>query len=109
MLTAIIVAAGSSRRFGFDKLTAPIAGKPLIAHTVEAFERTQSVVDIVIVTQADRIKEFKAIVGAGKVAAIVPGGEHRHDSVEAGLRNLNESTRYVAVHDGARPLITPAA
>jgi 2-C-methyl-D-erythritol 4-phosphate cytidylyltransferase len=110
MLTAIIVAAGSSRRLGFDKLTAPIAGKPLIAHTVDAFGQTKCVDQIVVVTRADRINEFEGLLrNAGKVAAIVAGGEHRHNSVEAGLRTLKENTRYVAVHDGARPLITPAA
>lgn len=110
MLAAIIVAAGSSRRLGFDKLSTPIAGKPLIVHTVDAFEATKCVDEIVIVTRADRIEEFKAMVRTtGKVAAIVAGGEHRHNSVEAGLRHVNENTRFVAVHDGARPLVTPGA
>src|SRR5438067_2019079 len=110
MFTAIIVAAGSSRRLGFDKLTAAIAGRPLIAHTVDAFGQTNSVDQILVVARADRVNEFEALLRkAEKVAAIIPGGEHRHNSVEAGLRRLKESTRYVAVHDGARPLITPAA
>jgi 2-C-methyl-D-erythritol 4-phosphate cytidylyltransferase len=110
MLTAIIVAAGSSRRLGFDKLTAPLTGKPVIWHTVAAFENTKCVDEIVVVTRADRIDEFKAMFkNAGKVAAILAGGEHRHNSVEAGLHHLKETTRYVAVHDGARPLITPTA
>jgi CTP:molybdopterin cytidylyltransferase MocA len=43
MLTAIIVAAGDSRRMGFDKLLAPIARKPVIAHTIRAFEQAKSV------------------------------------------------------------------
>ena len=110
MLTAIIVAAGSSRRFGFDKLTAPIAGKPLIAYTIDSFEQTNSVDEIIIVTRADRIEEFKAITrSAAKVAAIVAGGAHRHNSVEAGLRHLKQDADYVAVHDAARPLITSKA
>jgi 2-C-methyl-D-erythritol 4-phosphate cytidylyltransferase len=109
MLTAIIVAAGSSRRLGFDKLTAPIAGKPMILHTVEAFQNTEAVIEIVIVTRADRIAEFKQALGSiPKVSAIIAGGEHRHNSVAAGLEKLGKDARYVAVHDGARPLITPA-
>jgi len=110
MLTAIIVAAGSSRRLGFDKLTAAIAGKPLIWHTIAAFENAKCVDEIIIVTRVERIDEFKGIASSsGKVTAIIPGGEQRHNSVEAGLRRLNEGTEYVAVHDGARPLITPKA
>ena len=110
MLTAIIVAAGTSRRLGFDKLSASIAGKPLIVHTVEAFEQSKCVNEIMVVTRAERIKEFEQLLHkATKVKRVVGGGEHRHNSVEAGLRQLNESTDYVAVHDGARPLVTPSA
>ena len=108
MLTAIIVAAGSSKRLGFDKLMAPIARKPVIRHTIEAFENTKSVTGIVIVTRTDRIKEFEGLViSLNKIEAVIPGGEHRHDSVAAGLKSLSAAARYVAVHDGARPLITP--
>ena len=108
MLTAIIVAAGSSKRLGFDKLMASIAGKPVIRHAIEAFEHTKSVTGIVIVTRADRVKEFERLVSSlNKIEAVIPGGEHRHNSVAAGLKSLNAATRYVAVHDAARPLITP--
>ena len=54
MLTAIIVAAGSSRRMGFDKLFAEIAGKPVVAHTIAAFENTKAVTAIIIVAREDR-------------------------------------------------------
>ena len=108
MLSAIIVAAGSSRRLGFDKLTASLAGRPLIVHTVNAFEHTKSVQDIIIVTRADRLVEFEQLFAAlTKIRAIIPGGQHRQDSVEAGLRQLDDATEYVAVHDGARPLVRP--
>src|SRR4051812_11798355 len=108
MLTAIIVAAGSSQRLGFDKLMAKIAGKPVVVHTVEAFEKTKSVDEIVVVTRADRIAEFKSILASlGKISAIIAGGEHRHNSVEAGLRQSGSATKYVSVHDGARPLVRP--
>ncbi len=110
MLTAILVAAGSSRRMGFDKLFSVIAGKPVIAHTIEAFERTQSVGGIIIVAREDRHGEFEQLVRDQKwrkIEALVGGGEHRHDSVRAGLKRLNADAMYVAVHDAARPLITP--
>jgi 2-C-methyl-D-erythritol 4-phosphate cytidylyltransferase len=108
MLTAIIVAAGSSRRLGFDKLTAHLAGQPLIVHTVGAFQQTKSVDQIVIVTRADRVAEFERLFsGMPKILAIVSGGEHRQNSVEEGLRKMDQRTEYVAVHDGARPLVRP--
>jgi 2-C-methyl-D-erythritol 4-phosphate cytidylyltransferase len=67
------------------------------------------VTEIVIVTRADRLGEFeKAIGSVDKVSAIVAGGEHRYHSVAEGLRHINRSAEYIAVHDGARPLITPA-
>ena len=104
MLTAIIVAAGSSRRMGFDKLSASIAGKSVIAHTVDAFAASASVREIIVVVHKDRREEFETIVGtAEKVREIVVGGEHRQDSVQAGLQRLDDLADYVAVHDGARP------
>lgn len=110
MLSAIIVAAGDSRRMGFDKLFTAIAGKPIIAHTIRAFERTDSVDGIVVVAREDRRAEIKAIVrdeNFKKVKSIIPGGKRRQDSVRAGLDHLESAARYVAVHDAARPLVTP--
>jgi 2-C-methyl-D-erythritol 4-phosphate cytidylyltransferase len=109
VLSAIIVAAGDSRRMGFDKLFAEIAGKPVIAHTLRAFERANSVDGIVVVAREDRHDEIKTIVrdeNFKKVRSIVPGGKRRQDSVRAGLDHLESAARYVAVHDAARPLIT---
>src|SRR6266571_664247 len=110
MLTAIIVAAGDSRRMGFDKLFAAIAGKPVIAHTLRAFERVNSVDGIVVVAREDRHDEIKMMVrdeNFKKVRSIVAGGERRQDSVRAGLNRVDRQAKYVAVHDAARPLITP--
>ena len=108
MLTAIIVAAGDSRRMGFDKLFATIADKPVIAHTVSAFERADCVSEIIVVARKDRVDEIKKIArdeNFKKVRSIAPGGKHRQDSVRAGLSQLEATTKYVAVHDAARPLI----
>ena len=109
MLTAILVAAGDSRRMGFDKLFATIAGKPVIAHTIRAFEHAGCVGGIIVVARGDRLAEIKKIVRdekLKKVQSIIPGGKHRQDSVRAGLDHLDAATKYVAVHDAARPLIT---
>jgi 2-C-methyl-D-erythritol 4-phosphate cytidylyltransferase len=110
MLTAILVAAGDSRRMGFDKLFAIVAGKPLILYTIRAFERCRCVDKIVVVAREDRHSAIEAIVrdeNSKKVQSLVPGGKHRQDSVRAGLSHLDPGTKYVAVHDAARALITP--
>ena len=95
---------------GFDKLFAVIAGEPVIAHPIRAFERATSVGEIVVVAREDRHDEIRKISrdrGFKKVLSIVPGGERRQDSVRAGLDRINHDAKYVAVHDAARPLITP--
>jgi 2-C-methyl-D-erythritol 4-phosphate cytidylyltransferase len=109
MLTAIIVAAGSSQRMGFDKLFAPIAGKPVIAHTLQAFERASCVNEIIVVAREDRQDEIRKISHVGnfkKIRSIITGGERRQDSVRIGLGRLRADAKYVAVHDAARPLVT---
>jgi 2-C-methyl-D-erythritol 4-phosphate cytidylyltransferase len=110
MLTAIIVAGGSSQRMGFDKLLALLGDKPVLAHTMEAFERADSVQEIILVARAERVGEFEKLVAQGdfkKVRHVVPGGERRQDSVRKGLDALSPATRYIAVHDAARPLVLP--
>jgi len=95
---------------GFDKLFAVIAGEPVIAHPIRAFEHATSVGEIVVVAREDRHDEIRKISrdrGFEKVLSIVPGGERRQDSVRAGLDRINHDAKYVAVHDAARPLITP--
>lgn len=109
MLSAIIVAAGSSQRMGFDKLFALLGEQPVVAHTVQAFERAECVDEIILVGRDDRLAELRELVGRAafkKVRHIISGGVHRQDSVQAGLNLLGPATRYVAVHDAARPLIT---
>jgi len=95
---------------GFDKLFVAIAGKPVIAHAIRAFERAGSVDGIIVVAREDRHDEIKTIVrdeNFKKVRTIIPGGKYRQDSVRAGLEHLDAAARYVAVHDAARPLVTP--
>ena len=109
MLSAIIVAGGSSQRMGFDKLFAIIAGEPVIAHTIRAFEHATSISEIVVVAREERHDEIRKIsrdTGFKKIRSIVPGGERRQDSVRAGLDQIDREAKYVAVHDAARPLIT---
>ena len=78
-LVAVIVAAGSSQRMGFDKLTAPLLGHPLIVHTLAAFQNCPDVASAVLVCAADRVGEFQALAaefnwgGPGPAAGNVPG------------------------------------
>jgi 2-C-methyl-D-erythritol 4-phosphate cytidylyltransferase len=108
MLSAIIVAAGSSERMGFDKLFALVSGKPIIAHTIAAFENTKCVDEIILVGRPDSLSELGKVVGKPtKVKQIVAGGAERSDSVRAGLEHVDPKSDFVAVHDAARPMITP--
>jgi 2-C-methyl-D-erythritol 4-phosphate cytidylyltransferase len=110
MLSAIIVAGGSSQRMGFDKLLALLGDKPVLAHTISAFENTDSVGEIILVVRAERVAELQELVrqsGFEKVRRVVAGGKHRQDSVRAGLESLDTGASYIAVHDAARPLVMP--
>jgi 2-C-methyl-D-erythritol 4-phosphate cytidylyltransferase len=108
MLSAIIVAAGSSERMGFDKLFALVSGKPIIAHTIAAFENTKCVDEIILVGRADSLGELRKVIGKPtKVKQIIAGGAERSDSVRAGLEHVDPKSNFVAVHDAARPMITP--
>ncbi len=108
MLSAIIVAAGSSTRAGFDKLFAKIGGCPVIQYSLAAFERAGCVDEIVVICREETpIWEIIEAANFTKVRAVVRGGARRQDSVQAGLNELPRNAEFVAVHDAARPLITP--
>ena len=109
MTAAIIVAAGSSTRMGFDKLLAPLAGEPVILHTLRAFQNCEEIDGIWVVSHEARGAIIqKLAAGLTKFRGIVPGGAERHLSVFNGLQKLPAECKLVAVHDGARPLIAPA-
>lgn len=103
---AIIVAAGSARRMGFDKLTALLAGKPVLQWSIEAFLACPLVDEVIVVTTADRF-ELCLPKDAAKPIRRVEGGAERFLSVQAGLDAIRPDCSHVAVHDGARPLIRP--
>jgi len=82
----------------------------VITHAIRAFERAASISEIVIVAREqwhDEIRKIASSAGFKKIRAIVPGGERRQDSVRDGLGRIDRDAKYVAVHDAARPLITP--
>ncbi len=96
---------------GFDKLAAPLLGQPLIAHSLAAFDACAEVDAIVLVCAGERMEEFGNIAASfAKVREVVAGGRERLDSVLAGVSALaGLGPAHVAIHDGARPLITPQA
>ena len=111
MTTAIIVAAGKSTRMGSatDKAFLSLGSKPVVAWSLLAFERCRDIDRIVLVVRKDQQVAAKAVVkmfGISKLQAIVAGGNRRQDSVQAGLDAGDLDTRYVLVHDGARPCVT---
>lgn len=108
MFCAVIVAAGSSRRAGFDKLAAPLGGEAVLLHSVRAFALA-GCATIVVVCPEERWQAVGLHTADYGVPVLrVDGGAERQDSVRAGLLALPADTRWVAVHDGARPLITPS-
>ena len=110
----IVVAAGrSSRMDGRDKLTAEVAGRPLLAWTLDAIGAAPEVERIVIVTSDDRVAATATApwLPTG-VVDVVAGGSRRQESVHAGFLAFDrlgvDDRGIVLVHDGARPLVTPA-
>jgi 2-C-methyl-D-erythritol 4-phosphate cytidylyltransferase len=107
-VTAVIVAGGSGERFGAPdgKQLARIAGGTVLGFSVAAFEACDAVDAIVLVAPAARLDDYAAAAKGRKIAAVVAAGETRQRSVANGLAALPPGTEIVAVHDGARPLVT---
>lgn len=107
---AVVVAAGASTRMrGAHKLWADLHGVPLLARTLQVFQRCHGIERVVVVTSAGYAEDVRALCadGAlGKVGAVCLGGADRQESVLLGLRALGPCA-LVAVHDAARPLVTP--
>ena len=107
---AIVVAAGAGRRMGFDKVVAPLAGQPVVMWSLAAFQHCEDVESGLLVCAAGREDEFRALASNfPKFQTFVVGGIERMDSVLNGLEALAAAPpAIVAVHDAARPLVTPA-
>ena len=112
MTTAILLAAGKSSRMGanVDKAFLSLVDKPVVAWSLLALERCPDIDKIVLVVRKDQLLASKAVArmfGISKISKIVAGGAKRQESVAAGLAACDIDTRYVVVHDAARPLVTP--
>lgn len=106
---AVIAAAGSSSRMGGrDKLAEPLDGIPVILRTLAAVEAVPEIREIVVVAREDRVEEYRRLLGqCSRLRAVVPGGSARQESVRNGVRALSPDCTLAAIHDGARPLVTP--
>ena len=111
-VSAIILAGGSGTRMGagITKQLMPLCDKPVIVHTLLAFERCECINEIIVSAREDEMglyKRFADGYGITKLRGIVKGGGTRQQSVFNALKHLDTKCEYIAIHDGARPLITP--
>ena len=104
---AIVVAAGAGVRMGAPapKALMPLAGRPMLAWSLEALRACPRVESIVVVAPPGLEDEVAAVAGAG--ATVVPGARSRAESVREGLRAAPPGATVALVHDAARPLATP--
>lgn len=108
-VTAVIVAGGSGARFGGDKLLADLSGIPVLARTLMAFQNAEAVSEIVVAAREDAVERVRALCDRYKItkaAAVVPGGQTRLLSSLNGCLAADKSAGILAIHDGARPLVT---
>jgi 2-C-methyl-D-erythritol 4-phosphate cytidylyltransferase len=110
-VSAVVVAAGRSQRMGFDKLLVELAGRPVLMHSLDRFEQCPAISEMVLVLHPERRDQVCALIERAGVYAklrhVVDGGSERHLSVWAGLQAIKDAADFVAVHDAARPLVSP--
>jgi len=109
--SVVIVCAGNSTRMGgVNKILLPLGDRLVIGVTMQAFQKCESVSEIVIVARESDIPAIKSeaeAAGITKLAACTTGGSTRQESVINGIKMISKEAELVAVHDGARPLVKP--
>ncbi len=109
--SAILVAAGNASRMGgLDKQFLSVDGIPVLIRTLQKFEISPSICEIIVVTKEESIPLLHQMIAEyqlQKIQTIVTGGKTRQQSVEKGLREICVQSRLVAIHDGARPFVRP--
>ena len=112
LCAAVVPAAGSSTRMeGRDKLLECMGDQPVLVHTLRALDACPLIADIVVVTRSDLIVPVGQLCrdcAFAKVRKVVVGGETRAQSVLAGIREVSQQVALIAIHDGARPLVSQA-
>jgi 2-C-methyl-D-erythritol 2,4-cyclodiphosphate synthase/2-C-methyl-D-erythritol 4-phosphate cytidylyltransferase len=108
---AIIAASGSSSRMnGKDKLLADIAGIPVVIRAVLAFEKAESIGEIIVAAKSENVEKIRSLCrehGISKPLVVTEGGENRQESVFNAVRRVSAGMDVIAIHDGARPYIKP--
>lgn len=107
--SAVVLAAGSSQRMGQEKTLMTVGGMPVLVRTLLAFEKSEHVDEIIVVTRVDRIEDTAELChgnGISKLKMVIGGGATRMESALAGVSACNKDAKLIAIHDGARPLIT---
>ena len=107
---AVILLAGSSTRFGLNtkKQFFQIKGKPLFQYSLDAFESSKEIDEIILVSSKEDKAYLESFVKSNnykKVSSIVEGGKIRQESVKHGLDAIKDKDGYVLIHDSARPLV----
>ncbi|NLM13672.1 MAG: 2-C-methyl-D-erythritol 4-phosphate cytidylyltransferase [Epulopiscium sp.] len=110
--SVIIPAAGRGKRMGsqISKQYLDIGGKPILVHTIEKFDQSPLIHEIIVVTSKEEMEYFKNEIQLkyifNKALKIVPGGKERQESVYNGLKKISSETEIVLIHDGARPFVS---
>ena len=109
--SAVILAAGSSTRMGGDstKQFIELCGMPVVARTVIEFERSPLIDEIIVVAKEDEIEKYNGFAekyGITKPFSVIAGGETRQESARCGVDAVNDKSKFIAIHDAARCLIT---
>lgn len=110
--SAVIAAAGSSVRFGGEltKQMTELCGAPIVVHTLLAHQKCDCIHEIIIVAKKEEVGEYERLCeeyGITKVSAVITGGYTRQDSVLKGLDAVSKKSKFIAISDAARCLITP--
>jgi len=107
--SVILVCAGNATRMGgINKILMPLGKSNVVGYSMLAFEQCEDIAEIIVVTKPenfDPIRQTAETIGITKLSQIVEGGDTRQQSVMQGLRVISKETQYVAIHDGARPLV----
>ena len=110
--SAIIVAAGTGSRMKTDinKQYLLLSTKPILAHTLETFEGSEFISEIIVVINKEEHKQFEDLIlntlAFSKIKFVVDGGSDRQESVYNGLMRVSSDAEIIVVHDGARPFVT---
>ena len=109
--SCILVCAGNASRMGgINKILMPLGDSNVVGRSMLAFEKTPDIAEIIVVTKPDyfdAVRQEAEKLGITKLAHLTEGGETRQQSVMQGLRLVSKESQYIAIHDGARPLVKP--